>query len=80
MSGGARSGGMGLVGRRGFRMCGVGSRGVGRAARGWTGGAGSGGWCGHDGRARGRSVGRAGFSRSVGQLGPGDGSLVHHPR
>jgi hypothetical protein len=31
-------------------------------------------------RARGRSVGCAGFGWSVGPLGPGGRSLVHHPR
>jgi hypothetical protein len=43
-----------------------------------SGGAGSDGWRGWGGRARG--VDRLGVRGSVGPLGPGDGSLVHHPR
>jgi hypothetical protein len=55
-----------------------GRRGVDRVARGRTDGAGSDGWCGRGERARG--VSRLGVRGSVGPLGPGDGSLVHHPR
>jgi hypothetical protein len=40
---------------------------VDRAARGWD-------------RQHGVNAGRTGFGWSVGPLGPGDGSLVHHPR
>jgi hypothetical protein len=68
MSGSARSCGTGL-GCTGSGVTGsIGRHEVGRVA-----------W---EGRVlvRGRSVGRAGFGWSVGPLGPGDGSLVHHPR
>jgi hypothetical protein len=67
MLGSARSGDAGL-GCMGSGVVGsIGRRGVGRVA--WVGRA-----C-----SRSRSVGRAGFDRSVGQVGPGDGSLDRVP-
>jgi hypothetical protein len=68
-SGDAGLGGVGSVGRRG-----VGRRGVGRAAWGRAGRSGQGE------HVWGRSVEHVGVGRSVGPLGPDDGSLVHHPR
>jgi hypothetical protein len=50
----------------------VGQHGVGRVARGRSGGQG--------GHAHGRSVERVGVSRPVGPLDPGNESLVHHTR
>jgi hypothetical protein len=63
------------VGRRGVGMRGVRSHGVDRAVQGQMSGMG-----GVGARARGRSVGCMGFGWSVGPLGLGDRSLVHHPR